>query len=234
MSASVRSVNATQIAMIDSGRGNWENANRIAVKRKRSEPILREAQTPRVPGKSETRSLDQIDRRIVAALQSDGRRAFSSIAEQLEISESVVRYRVQRLEKSEILQVVGIADPLKLGFDLMAMVGVKTQPGELGHVARALTELPETSYIASTAGRFDALVELVCRDTAHFQKMLTKIRMTPGVAETESFLILEIHKMAYGWGAGDQDVPLAATEDRPKAARKKTAPKKPRLTKGKK
>jgi Lrp/AsnC family transcriptional regulator for asnA, asnC and gidA len=154
--------------------------------------------------------LDEIDRRVVAALQAEGRRPFRSIADELGISESVVRYRVQRLEGAGILQVVGIADPLKIGFDLMAMVGVRVRPGAIGAVSAALSELPETSYVAAVAGRYDVLVELVCRDTAHFQQLLTeRIHAVDGVTSTESFLILEIHKMAYGWGVGDHGVPLA-------------------------
>jgi Lrp/AsnC family transcriptional regulator for asnA, asnC and gidA len=155
-------------------------------------------------------ALDHIDRRVVAALQADGRRSFASIAEELDVAESVVRYRVQRLEKAGILQVVGIADPLKIGFDLMAMVGVQVRPGEIGDVAAALSQLQETSYVAAVAGQYDLFVELVCRDTAHFQQLLTQgLHAVDGVVRTESFLILEIHKMAYGWGVGDHGVPLA-------------------------
>lgn len=182
-------------------------------------------------------TLDHIDRHVVAALQAEGRRPFRSIANDLEISESVVRYRVQRLEDAGILQVVGIADPLRIGFDLMAMVGVKVQPGRIGDVCVALEALPETSYVAAVAGRYDALVEVVCRDTAHFQEILNdELHMIDGVASTESFLILEIHKMAYGWGVGDFGVPLADTDeshddsgshDNPRSARSASVPNKP-------
>lgn len=168
-------------------------------------------------------SLDDLDRRVVAALQAEGRRPFRSIADELGISESVVRYRAQRLEEAGILQVVGIADPLKIGFDLMAMVGVRVRPGTTGAVCAALSELPETSYVAAVAGRYDVLVELVCRDTAHFQQTLTeRVHPVEGVTSTESFLILEIHKMAYGWGVGDHGVPLA--EPTPRLANEPSDP----------
>lgn len=155
-------------------------------------------------------TLDAIDRQIVAALQAEGRRTFRSIAGDLAISESVVRYRTQRLERAGILQVVGIADPLKLGFDLMAMVGVNVRSGALLEVCAALKELPETSYVAAVAGQYDVFVEVVCRDTAHFQRLLNdRIHHIDGIVSTNSSLILEIHKMAYGWGVGDHGVPLA-------------------------
>jgi Lrp/AsnC family transcriptional regulator, regulator for asnA, asnC and gidA len=148
--------------------------------------------------------LDAIDGRIVGALQADGRRPFSRIATDLGISESVVRYRVQRLERDGILQVVGIADPLRVGFDHMAIIGLKVRPGTVEQVCKAVTALPETSYVANTAGSFDAIVEVICRDTAHFTELLQeRLQHIDGVLETESFFVLRIHKMAYGWGVAE-------------------------------
>jgi hypothetical protein len=41
------------------------------------------------------------------------------------------------------------------------------------------------------------------RDTAHFTELLTqRVPQVDGVVAAESFLVLEIHKMAYGWGVG--------------------------------
>lgn len=148
--------------------------------------------------------LDAVDRQIIGALQAHGRRPFSRIAKDIGVSESVVRYRVQRLEEARMLQVVGIADPLRLGFDCMALVGIKVTPGSVERVCAACTELPETSYVAAVAGSFDLVIEVVCRDTAHFSELLTKrLQRIEGVVSTESFLVLEIHKMAYGWGVSE-------------------------------
>jgi Lrp/AsnC family transcriptional regulator for asnA, asnC and gidA len=154
--------------------------------------------------------LDDIDRRIIAVLQVDGRRSYARIAADAGVSESVIRYRVQRLERADILQVVGIANPLKLGFDLMALVQVRTQPGTVQEIAAAISDYPEVSYIAATAGSYDLLVEVVCRDTAHFNELLTeRMQKLPGVSSTTSSLVLEIHKMAYGWGVGGDRAPMA-------------------------
>jgi Lrp/AsnC family transcriptional regulator for asnA, asnC and gidA len=149
-------------------------------------------------------NLDEIDRGIIAALQAEGRRPYSRVAADLGVSESVVRYRVQRLEQAGLLQVVGIADPLRIGFDRMALIGVKVRPGSVRAVCEAVTAFPETSYVAATAGSFDVIVEVICRDTAHFTELLTgRLHAVDGVVTAESFLVLEIHKMAYGWGVGE-------------------------------
>jgi Lrp/AsnC family transcriptional regulator for asnA, asnC and gidA len=149
-------------------------------------------------------NLDDIDRGIIAALQAEGRRPYSRVATDLGVSESVVRYRVQRLEQAGLLQVVGIADPLRIGFDRMALIGLKVRPGAVQAVCAAVTAFPETSYVAATAGSFDVMVEVICRDTAHFTELLTgRLHAVDGVVTAESFLVLEIHKMAYGWGVGE-------------------------------
>ena len=152
--------------------------------------------------------LDEIDSRLVAALQAEGRRPYSRIAADLGVSESVVRYRVQRLEKEGMLQIVGIADPLRLGFDRMALIGLRVRPGAVKEVCEAAAAMPETSYVAAIAGSYDVIVEVICRDTAHFTELLTeRLHHVDGVEAADSFLVLEIHKMAYGWGVGE--VPVA-------------------------
>lgn len=161
--------------------------------------------------------LDRLDRGIISALQVDGRRAYSRIADEVGVSESVIRYRVRRLEDAGILQIVGVADPLRIGFDLMALIGVKVAPGRLSAVAEELRALPEASYVIATAGTYDLFVEVMCRDSAHFTDVLTaRIQTVPGVTETEAFLVLAIHKMTFGWGIDEGDTPTGV--DRPAAA----------------
>jgi Lrp/AsnC family transcriptional regulator for asnA, asnC and gidA len=153
--------------------------------------------------------LDRLDRGIIAALQVDGRRAYSRIADEVGVSESVIRYRVRRLEDAGILQIVGIADPLRIGFDLMALVGVKVTAGRLDEVCERLRNIAEVSYLVVTAGSFDLFVEVMCRDSAHFGEVLSgNIQDIDGVVETESFLVLQIHKMSYGWGVEEVETAL--------------------------
>src|SRR5215210_3448351 len=69
--------------------------------------------------------VDTLDRRIVAALQRDGRRPFTSIGRELGISEAAVRQRVARLQAAGIMQVVAVADPMALGYQAIAMVAIE-------------------------------------------------------------------------------------------------------------
>jgi Lrp/AsnC family transcriptional regulator for asnA, asnC and gidA len=164
----------------------------------------------------ESVKLDDVDKGIIGALQAEGRRPYSRIASDLGVSESVVRYRAQKLEQAGVLQVVGIADPLRIGFDRMALIGLKVRPGTLDDVCRAVTAFPETSYVAAIAGSYDVIAEVICRDTAHFTELLTqRLHQVDGVVSTESFLVLEIHKLAYGWGVGEVATSVEGKEAAP-------------------
>ncbi|MFW0794482.1 Lrp/AsnC family transcriptional regulator [Gordonia sp. CPCC 205515] len=153
-----------------------------------------------------TSDFDDVDRRIIAALQVDGRRTFSSLADELGIPASSVRYRTKRLEDSGTLQVVGIANPLSIGFDRLAMIGVSVRPGRAREVCKALAAMPETSYVVMTSGRFDVMVEVICRDIPHFVEVVEHgIGGLDDVVSTESLFVLEVHKLAYGWGVPGVD-----------------------------
>ncbi|MGH9262926.1 MAG: Lrp/AsnC family transcriptional regulator, partial [Acidimicrobiales bacterium] len=86
--------------------------------------------------------VDPVDRRIVAALQRDGRRPFTAIARDLGISEAAVRQRVARLQTAGVMQVVAVADPMTLGFKTMAMVAISVDGRARKQAAEAVRRLP--------------------------------------------------------------------------------------------
>src|SRR6188768_2267668 len=93
-----------------------------------------------------------LDKRIIEHLQADGRRPYTQIAADLGVSEAAVRARTNRLIERVILQVVGVTDPLKLGFQQMAMIGIRCESDRLIAVADAIADMPEVDYVVITAG----------------------------------------------------------------------------------
>src|SRR5579862_9198643 len=146
------------------------------------------------------RRVDDLDRRIIEALQSNGRESFRGIAARVGVSEATVRARYGRLTDEGILQVVGVTNPLGLGFE-QALVGVKTS-GSPQSVADALASWPEVDYVVITAGQFDVVVEVVASDRRHLLDLTNQIRSLPGVLSTETFVYLEMWKQLYDWGSG--------------------------------
>jgi Lrp/AsnC family transcriptional regulator for asnA, asnC and gidA len=145
--------------------------------------------------------VSDLDKRIIEHLQQDGRRAFTQIALDLGVSEAAVRARTNRLIEKGILQVVGVTDPLKLGFQQMAMICVKCEAESLLEVAEQIAAFPETDYVVVIAGTYDILVECVAEDNeALLQFLSERLRKIPGVRETETFVYLRLMKQSYQWG----------------------------------
>ena len=145
------------------------------------------------------RSLDAVDQGIIEALQENGRASFRGIATRVGVAEATVRARYTRLVDDGILQVTGVTNPLGLGFDAMAMLGVNTA-GAPQPIADELSAWDETAYVVVTAGRFDVLAELVCTDRRHLLELTSRIRALPDVVTTETFLYLQLAKQTYAWG----------------------------------
>ena len=151
-------------------------------------------------GLSSAPLLDQANRAIIEALQRDGRRPYGAIAEDVGLSEAAVRRRVQRLREHGVIQIVAVTDPLQLGFNRQAMVGIRVE-GDPRQVAAKVAALDEVDYVVLCAGSFDVLAEVVCEDDDRLLHLLSdSIRAIPGVRSTETFLYLKLAKQIYTWG----------------------------------
>ena len=162
-----------------------------------------------LPARPSTRSVPRrgtdevsaLDKRIIEHLQADGRRPFTQIASDLAVSEAAVRARTNRLIERGILQVVGVTDPLKLGFHQMAMIGIRCESDKLIEVAESLAQMPEVDYVVITAGTYDLLIETVCEDNEALLVFLAeRLRAIDGVRETETFVYLRLVKQTYQYG----------------------------------
>ena len=144
------------------------------------------------------RRVDELDRRIIEALQANGRESFRRIATNLGVSEATVRARYARLTSEGVLQVVAVTNPLGLGFD-QALIGVKTS-GAPDKVADEISRWPEADYVVVTAGQFDLVVEVVTADRRELLDLTNRMRALEGVVTTETFFYLEMWKQLYDWG----------------------------------
>jgi Lrp/AsnC family transcriptional regulator for asnA, asnC and gidA len=149
-----------------------------------------------------TVALDDIDKAIIRELQLDGRTPYAKLGPAVGLSQAAVRQRVQRLIENGVMQVVAVTDPLMLGFTLEAMIGVEVD-GDLRAVATKVAQVDNVDYVVVTTGRFDLVVEVVCRDHEELLHLINDvIRAIPGVRATETFTYLHLEKQTYSWGTG--------------------------------
>ena len=144
--------------------------------------------------------LDEIDKRIITELQIDGRLPYARLGPAVGLSQAAARQRVQRLIERGVMQVVAVTDPLALGFNLEAMIGVRAD-GDLRTLARTLATIDEIDYVVVTSGGYDLLVETVCEGTDELLALLNdRIRTLPGVRSADAFPYLHLEKQTYAWG----------------------------------
>ncbi len=144
--------------------------------------------------------LDAQDKAIIAELQRDGRAPYAAIADTVGLSETAIRKRVKRLTDAGVVQIVAVTDPMQLGFDRQAMIGIRVA-GPLEPVAEALAAMPEVDYVVITAGSYDVLAEVVCESDAHLLELVSgRIRAVEGVRETDTLMYLKLQQQTYAWG----------------------------------
>lgn len=146
--------------------------------------------------------IDATDLAIIRILQDDGRTSFTSIAKQLNISEGAVRNRVSQLTESRILKVIGVANPIALGYNAFALIGLNIAPGSDPQViAQSFGGRDEVTYVVFVAGRFDLLIEVVCEtqeQLANFLRQYCYARSD--IIAVEPMVGLVMYKSMLKWG----------------------------------
>ncbi len=155
-----------------------------------------------IPPPGRRPALDDLDKAIIQCLQLDGRRPYAQIGRQLKVPEATVRQRAERLIARGVVQIVGVTDPLAMGFQQPALIGLKVEPGRLEAIAELIGALDEVTYLVVTAGRFDLVCEVVCEDNDHLLRVLTeRLAEIEGIRSTETLVELRFVKESYQWGA---------------------------------
>jgi Lrp/AsnC family transcriptional regulator for asnA, asnC and gidA len=143
--------------------------------------------------------MDELDRRIIALLQADGRASNAKIAREVGVSEGTVRRRLRRLIDGDVIQVIAVPNLEQMGYGTAALVGIQTGPGMVDDVAAAIGALDEAHYVAITTGAYDIFAWVGLESPEKLGNFLRgKVGTIPGVTRTETFVNLAIKKRTYG------------------------------------
>ena len=143
--------------------------------------------------------MDEIDRKLISLLQSDGRSSNAQIARQIGVSEGTVRRRLHHLIQDQVIKVVAIVSPEKLGYSTTALIGLQVDPDKIDDVSQRLADLHEVEYVGVTTGAYDAFMWVSLSSAQELGAFLhKKVGVIPGVHRTETFVNLAIKKRIYG------------------------------------
>jgi Lrp/AsnC family leucine-responsive transcriptional regulator len=144
--------------------------------------------------------LDAIDRRILQALQADGRVTYDELAAQVGLSSSATLRRVKRLEEAEVIAgYVALVRAERVGLSLTAYLNVRLEKHTETHKRNpmdlfraAVQTWPEVVECAALTGEMDFLLRVVVEDMAHYSRFIMETLLKhPSVQDCKTSFVLD-------------------------------------------
>lgn len=146
--------------------------------------------------------LDELDHKIIAALQENARLPNADVARQVGSSEPTVRRRVERLLQHDIIKVVAVASPLSLGYHVVAILGLQIDHSQLDRIEAALQAMSEVRFAGVTLGSYDVVAEAWFHDNDELLSFLHgRLSKIAGIQRIESLQVVKMVKYTYDWSA---------------------------------
>jgi Lrp/AsnC family transcriptional regulator, regulator for asnA, asnC and gidA len=145
---------------------------------------------------------DKIDIKIVNLLLEDGRMSASEISRRVgeDISERLIRYRIERMIRGGVVQLSAVVNPEVFGFPIRADIWVEVAADQVLEVAKKLAALENVTYVACGIGQNDISIQFVAKDTAEVYYFVTEVvRKITGVNKTTTSIVPIVLKDVYHW-----------------------------------
>lgn len=137
---------------------------------------------------------DYIDQQILSKLRSDARKAYSQIAEELKVSNSLIHQRVKKLTDAGVIQNAEfILDEKALGYKTKSYTGIRLREARFAKsVMEELEKIEEIVECNFVSGNYAIFILIFAKDNEHLQKILyDKVHLINGVAGTDTFICFD-------------------------------------------
>lgn len=147
-------------------------------------------------------NLDELDRKIIVALEKDGRRSYRDIGRDLNIPEATIRLRVAKLLENDHIRITAVGNPMSLGVQVVAITLIRVKPGHVEETAKVLASYPNVRFVGSSFGSADIIIQTLHRNVQSLHQFVThEIPNTAqAVTSTETFQLAEVIKSSWAWG----------------------------------
>jgi Lrp/AsnC family transcriptional regulator for asnA, asnC and gidA len=138
-----------------------------------------------------------IDVGIIRSLHRDARKPLAKIAAELGVPQSTVRHRLNRLVRHGLVEFAAVTNPLRIGYEIWAIIEIQAQPSKIRSVATQLARAAEVYFVGITTGDYDILVNAVFRTNAELLEFLTgRLTRIGGITRTSTSTVLDVVKRA--------------------------------------
>jgi DNA-binding Lrp family transcriptional regulator len=139
--------------------------------------------------------LDILDIKVLIELQEDARKSLREIAEKLGVAEGTVYNRINKLKRFGVIEkFIPIVNYSKLGFDLIAVIGVTAEGGYLIEIEEILAKEPNVTAVYDVTGEFDVITVAKFKDRESLNAFVKKIAGLEHVKKTYTMLVLNVVK----------------------------------------
>lgn len=134
---------------------------------------------------------DFIDKEILKFLRLDARKPYSKIAEELNVSNSLVHQRIKKLiDTGVILKTEFVLDEKKLGYKTKSYTGLRLREARFAKsVMEELLKIPEVVEANYVSGNYAIFILIFAKDNEHLKEVLyEQVHLINGVAGTDTFI----------------------------------------------
>jgi Lrp/AsnC family transcriptional regulator, involved in the regulation of lysine biosynthesis len=135
-------------------------------------------------------SIDPTDVKIIKILQSDSRKAFVEIANEIGLSESAVRRRVKNLTRREIIKKFTVEISTGDKTSAITLISVNST-SDTSFVSGKLMGLDGVEVIYEITGQYDIAAVISAPSISEINKCIDEVRKTEGVSDTNTVIILK-------------------------------------------
>lgn len=135
--------------------------------------------------------LDYVDKQILLALKADARKAFSKIADDLKISNSLVHQRIKKMKEEGVIRKADLLlDERRIGYNTKSYVGIRLKEARFASkVVEKLQDILEVTECNYVSGKYAIFVLVFAKDNDHLRSILyNQIHEIEGVGGTDSFI----------------------------------------------
>lgn len=134
--------------------------------------------------------IDETDLKIVRALW-DGRKPFKEIADELGLAINTVRNRVQRMEDTGALQIIGLINPEAIEEHSSAFIGFRILPSKSKEACKTIGNLKGVVAATVVSGRFDVMALVMFNREHSYRRFLDEeLALVEGLLGTETFFVV--------------------------------------------
>lgn len=145
--------------------------------------------------------MSDLDELLLEALQKDGRKSYTELADMFNANVSTVSNRVQKMIDQGVLKIVGVVNPFKTGKSFVADIKMKVAISELDEVISQLQAIPEIRFIAACTGSYNLIIEVYTASNNELYELIReKLGKIKGIEGMETSILLEVHKQSYDFG----------------------------------